>query len=216
MFKKLRKVAAVKIGGSLLYYLAWLYTLTFRLHVVNDAEWINHIEKGGKVLIGCWHQQFFVGVRVFRRYRKYRALVMISRSTDGDIASRVAEAAHARPVRGSSSRGGGPALREIITRLREGQLAVHLLDGPRGPAGVVKPGAVAIAAGAGAAIAPVYVEADRAWHAKSWDRYMVPKPFARVSVTFCPLLKLPPDMNPDEVETQRLKLEGVLAPHLKR
>jgi hypothetical protein len=79
----------------------------------------------------------------------------------------------------------------MITRLRSGKLAVHLLDGPRGPAGVVKAGVIAIANDAGAAIAPGYVEADRAWHAHSWDKYMVPKPFARVTVTFAPLIKLP-------------------------
>jgi len=216
MFKKLRRIATVKVGGSLVYYLALIYSMTFRLKVENDAEWRNYIEQGGRVVIGCWHQQFFIGVRLFRRYVKYKTLVMISKSTDGDIASRVAEAAMAFPVRGSSSRGGGPALKEMITRLRSGKLAVHLLDGPRGPAGVVKAGVIAIANDAGAAIAPGYVEADRAWHAHSWDKYMVPKPFARVTVTFAPLIKLPAKLDTHDFETYRKRLEDVLQPHLKR
>lgn len=216
MFKKLRRIATVKLGGSLVYYLALLYSITFRLKVENDAEWRNHIEQGGRVLIGCWHQQFFIGVRLFRRYVKYKTLVMISKSTDGDIASRVAETAKAFPVRGSSSRGGGPALKEMVSRLRSGKLAVHLLDGPRGPAGIVKPGVIAIAHGANAAIAPGYVEADRAWHAHSWDKYMVPKPFARVTVTFGPLIRLPADLNTHDFEKYRKQLEDVLQPHLKR
>ena len=218
MFKKLRMMATVKAGGSLVYYLALLYSMSFRLTVVNESQWRDYVDQGGRVLLCCWHQQFFIGVRLFRRYVKYKALVMISRSTDGDIASHVAERAKVYPVRGSSSRGGATALKEMIARLRQGKnlVAVHLLDGPRGPAGKVKPGAVAIASGADAAIVPAYVEASRAWHAKSWDRYMIPKPFARVTVTFCPLMKPPPAGGNDALEKHRLILENTLAPYLKR
>ncbi len=216
MFKKLRRIAAVKLGGSFVYYLARLYSATFRLKVINEAEWIDYLEKGGRVLICCWHQQFFIGVRLFLRYRKYSASVMISKSLDGDIASRVAAAAKVFPVRGSSSRNGGPALKEMISRLNNGRLAAHLLDGPRGPAGIVKGGAIAIASGADAAIAPVYIEADRTWYVKSWDQYMVPKLFARVTVNFCPLMKLPTIKNADDFEEQRQRLENTLQPFLKR
>ncbi len=218
MFKKLRRIATVKLGGSLIYYLALVYSMTFRLTVVHEAEWRNYLEQGGRILLGCWHQQFFIGVRLFRRYRRYPTCVMISKSTDGDIASRVAEAAKVFPVRGSSSRDGGPALKEVILRLqqKESCIAGHLLDGPRGPAGVVKAGAIAIAAGADAAILPAFVAADRAWYARSWDKYMVPKPFAHVTVTFCPLMKLPPIKDSFEFEAQRQILEKTLQPYLKR
>lgn len=216
MFKKLRRIAAVKFGGSILYYLVRMYSATFRLKVENENEWINYIEQGGRVLLCCWHQQFFAGVRLYARYRKYSALVMISKSLDGDIASRIAEATGLCPVRGSSSRNSSPALKEMITRLKCGRLALHLLDGPRGPAGVVKGGVIAIASGANAAIAPGYVTADRAWHMKSWDKYMVPKPFARVTIVFCPLMQLPPIKDKNDLENQRQILENTLAPYLKR
>ena len=216
MFKKLRRIAAVKFGGSILYYLVRLYSATIRMKVTNEAEWINYLEQGGRVLICCWHQQFFIGVKLFVRYRKYSASVMISKSLDGDIAARIAESADVFPVRGSSSRNGGPALKEMITRLKRNRLAVHLLDGPRGPAGVVKAGVIAIADGADAVIAPAYATADRAWYAKSWDKYMVPKPFSCVSVTFCPLIKLTPIKDNHGFEQQRLRLEQTLQPYLKR
>lgn len=216
MFKKLRKIATVKLVGSMVYYLALIYSMTFRVKVINDLEWINYVEKGGRVLLCCWHQQFFIAVRLISRYRKYNVSVMISKSTDGDIASRVAESAGVFPVRGSSSRNGGPALKEMISRFKEGRMALHLLDGPRGPAGIVKPGAIAIASGADAAIAPVYVRADRAWHARSWDQYMVPGPFSRVTVTFCPLMNLPAIKDGDDFEKQRHALQEILTPHLKR
>lgn len=217
MFKKLRKMATVKLGGSIIYYLVLMYSMTFRLKVVNEPQWLDYLEKGGRVLLCCWHQQFFIGVRLILRYRRqYSVSVMISKSTDGDIASRVAESAGVYPVRGSSSRNGGPALKEIISRLKNNRLALHLLDGPRGPAGVVKAGAIALASGADAAIVPVYVEADRAWYMKSWDKYMVPKPFACVTVTFCPLMKLMPLIDSTDFEKQRQTLEDQLKTHLKR
>ena len=216
MFKKLRKIATVKLVGSLVYYLALIYSMTFRVKVINDREWIDYVEKGGRVLLCCWHQQFFIAVRLISRYRKYNVSVMISKSTDGDIASRVAESAGVFPVRGSSSRNGGPALKEMISRFKDGRMALHLLDGPRGPAGIVKPGAIAIASGADAAIAPVYVQADRAWHARSWDQYMVPRPFSRVTVTFCPLLKIPSSLKNEEFERYRENLENSLRPYLVR
>jgi len=216
MFKKLRKIATTKLVGSIIYYLVRLYSMTFRFKVVNDAEWISYLEQGGRVLVCCWHQQFFMGLRLFLRYRKYPASVIVSRSTDGDIAARVVEAAKAFPVRGSSSRGGGPALKGMIARLKQSRLAGHMLDGPQGPAGVVKAGAIAIASGANAAIAPAYVVADRAWYLGSWDKFMVPKPFARVTVIFCPLMKLPPTKDDHDFEEQRQILENTLQPYLKR
>ncbi|PKN19848.1 MAG: hypothetical protein CVU71_05635 [Deltaproteobacteria bacterium HGW-Deltaproteobacteria-6] len=216
MFKKLRRLAAVKFGGSIFYYFVRMYAATFRLKLENEAEWRAYLEQGGKVLICCWHQQFFIGVRLFLRYRKYSPSVMISKSLDGDIASRIAEKSDIFPVRGSSSRSGGRALKEIIARLNHGRLAAHLLDGPRGPAGVVKGGAISIASGANAAIVPTYVTADRAFYLKSWDRYMVPKPFARVTVRFYPLMELPPIRDNSDFEEQRQILEKTLQPHLKR
>ncbi len=216
MFKKLRRIATIKLGGSIIYHLARIYSMTFRLKVVNEAEWLDYLEKGGRVLVCCWHQQFFIGVRLFLRYRKYPTSVMISKSTDGDIASRVAEAAKVFPVRGSSSKNGGPALKEMINRLSSGRLAAHLLDGPRGPAGIAKAGAIAIAEGADAAIVPGFVEADRAWYMKSWDKYMIPKPFACVTVTFCPLMKIPSLPDDNDFEKCRQVLEDTLKPYLKR
>jgi lysophospholipid acyltransferase (LPLAT)-like uncharacterized protein len=214
MLKKMRALATTKIAGFIIYWFARGYSATFRLRVENEQQWLQHVEQGGRVLICAWHQQFFIGARLFAMYRKYKTSIMSSRSLDGDIASRIAEAAHVYPVRGSSSRGGQAALREMMVRLKKYPLAVHMLDGPRGPAGIVKPGAIAIAQGAQAAIVPGYVTADRAWLMRSWDRFLVPKPFARVTVTFLPLIKLHPAKDEIEFEEQRIMLEKSLQNYL--
>jgi lysophospholipid acyltransferase (LPLAT)-like uncharacterized protein len=141
---------------------------------------------------------------------------MSSRSLDGQIAAGVAQRSGFYTVWGSSSRGGVTALKEMINRIKQHRLAAHILDGPRGPAGIVKVGAIAIAHGAGAVIIPGFVTADRAWYLHSWDRFMIPKPFARVTITFCPKIELPPVMDKADYENQRKRLEMIMQPYLQR
>ena len=214
MFKKLRNFAKTRFAGTLLYWIVRLYCATFRLKIENEAEWFNYLEEGGRIIICAWHQQFFIGVRVFKRYKKYSPALMISRSLDGQIASGVAQRAGCNIVRGSSSRGGGTALKEMINRIKQRRLAAHILDGPRGPAGIVKAGVIALAQGADAAIVPAYAKADRAWYMHSWDKFMIPKPFARITVSFCPQINLPPAKGKADIENQRQMLENTLRPYL--
>ncbi len=214
LVKGLRHLLTTKAAGKIIHFLVWFYSLSLRLKIENEEQWLDEIRKGGRILLCVWHQQFFIGVKIFRRYRKYPSCVMISKSLDGEVASRIAEAASVYPVRGSSSRDGGKAMKEMITHIRRHGFGVQLLDGPRGPAGVVKPGAVAIAQGADAGIVPAHVVSDRAWSMRSWDRFMVPKPFARVTVTFHPIIRLDPLRRENDFETQRRMLEDLLRPHL--
>ena len=214
MFKKLRKFAKTRFAGAIIYWIVRLYCATFRLKIENETEWLDYLEEGGRILICCWHQQFFTGIRVFNRYRKYRPPLMSSRSLDGQIAAGVAQRSGFYTVWGSSSRGGVTALKEMINRIKQHRLAAHILDGPRGPAGIVKAGAIAIAHGAGAVIIPGFVTTDRAWYLHSWDKFMIPKPFARVTITFCPKIELPPVMDKADYENQRKRLEMIMQPYL--
>ena len=139
---------------------------------------------------------------------------MSSKSLDGQIAAGIAWWAGFYTVWGSSSRSAAAALKGMIRRLRDYRLAVHLLDGPQGPIGEVKPGAIAIAHGAKAVIIPSVVIADRAWYMGSWDRFMIPKPFSRVTVKFLPKIELPRKMDKTEFENLRKKLEEMMRPYL--
>ena len=215
MLKKMRNIARTGFGGAVIYWIVRLYCATFRLKVENETEWLNYLEQGGKVLICGWHQQFFAGIRFFKKYRKYKPALMSSKSLDGQIAGGVAGRAGFYTVWGSSSRSAISALKGMINRLKDYRMAVHLLDGPRGPAGVVKSGAIAIAHGACAVIVPGVVIVDRAWYLRSWDRFMIPKPFARVTIKFLPRIELPPVMDNAEYENQRKRLEMIMQPYLK-
>ncbi len=140
---------------------------------------------------------------------------MASKSLDGEIATGVGRQIGWYPVRGSSSRDGGFALKEMADRLKKYGLAILLLDGPRGPAGIVKPGVIKLAQAADAVIVPGYVQVEKAWYFNSWDKFMLPKPFSRVTINFCEMIKLPPIHTETDFENQRLMLEKLLRPYLK-
>lgn len=163
-----------------------------------------------------WHQQFFALIRHFERYRPYRPSIMISRSQDGDLIANVAEKSGWFPVRGSSSKGGSQALRLLVKKLQETGLAYHIVDGPQGPMGIVKNGAINLAQAAGAVIVPVHVSADNAWYFNSWDRFLLPKPFSRVNVRFGDMIRLASTDDQEELERQRRDLENIMLPCLKR
>ena len=104
----------------------------------------------------------------------------------------------------------------MTNRVKKYGLAILFPDGPRGPAGVSKPGAISIAQAADAVILPVYVQAEDAWYLKSWDKFMVPKPFSRVTIVFCDMIKLPPIKSAVDLENQRKMLDDILQPYLIR
>ncbi|HOD28539.1 MAG TPA: hypothetical protein PKH03_04940 [Syntrophales bacterium] len=89
-----------------------------------------------------------------------------------------------------------------------------LLDGSRGPAGVVRPGAVRIARETDAAVVPFYTTAEHAWYFRSWDRFMIPKPFSRVTLRFGEMLRFHADVGEEGFEAQWAMLEAVMLPAL--
>ena len=216
MFKIFRKLATTKIASKIIYWLLCAYCATFRLKIVNEKPWLKFLEQGGRVLVCGWHQQFFPYVYYGKKHKKYKPSMMASKSLDGEISAGVARQAGCYPVRGSSSRNGGPALREMTNRVKKYGLAILFPDGPRGPAGVSKPGAISIAQAADAVILPEYVQAQNAWYLSSWDKFMVPKPFSRVTIVFCDMIKLPPIESAVDLENQRKMLDNILQPYLIR
>ncbi|HEX7505016.1 MAG TPA: lysophospholipid acyltransferase family protein [Syntrophales bacterium] len=198
-----------KIQGSF-YYLIRAYSWTFRLHVENEKPWLEYLQNGGRVLLCGWHQQFFAAIRHFKTYASYRPALMISQSKDGDIIAGIAEKSGWHTVRGSSSRNGGRALKEMVGRLERTGLAAHIVDGPRGPAGIIKAGVVSLARAAGAVVVPIYATSDRAWYFKSWDRFMLPKPFAKVTLRFGEMMDFTEGEDDKDFENHRLHLQQIM------
>ncbi len=197
-----------------LYHIVRLYSRTFRLRVENEVSWIKYLEQGGRVLLCSWHQQFFPAIHYFKNYEKYNPSLMISRSRDGEIIAGVARLCGWTTVRGSSTRGGSDALRTMISNLKASRFSGHVVDGPQGPAGIVKPGVIQLALAADAVIVPFYLSADKAWFFNSWDKFMLPKPFSKVTLKFGEMIKFDTPKNREDFEEQRLELQKIMLPSL--
>ncbi len=155
------------------------------------------------VFVG-WHHGLLVAAFLLRDRGLW---VPVSHSRDGDWAEAVLRRlGYAASPRGSSSRGGSQLLREMIRRVRGGESGGLLPDGPRGPAFAAKPGVIALASASGAPLIPVGIAASPARRLASWDRALLPIPFARVSVCYGVLLEVPRSTTAEALESWRLRL----------
>lgn len=145
-------------------------------HVITDVH-----RSGARVIYALWHGSL---LPLLWSHRDRDIAVIISEHSDGEIIARIGIALGFRTVRGSTSRGAARALLGACREIETGHDLAVTVDGPRGPAGTVAPGAPVIAQRTGAAMVPVGAWASRAWRLKSWDRFMIPKPFARVTVAY--------------------------------
>jgi len=221
MFKKLKHgMLNSRIFALFSYYIIQLYSRTLRLTIENEALWLDHLEKGGKVVLCTWHQQFFACIRYFQKYSKYKPVIMISRSKEGTFISRIATLSGWEAIRGSSSKkrfsskGGVSSLKKMTEKMSKNYLGAQIVDGPRGPMGIVKKGILYIARDSGARILPVCIKVDNAWYCKSWDRFVLPKPFSKVTISYGKMIKVSKDSNPILMEEQRKKLEIIMTPAL--
>jgi lysophospholipid acyltransferase (LPLAT)-like uncharacterized protein len=192
----------VRAGVTLIRLLA----MTWRMRVVNGEEVRAARASGQRVIFTLWHGEL---LPLLWHHRKEGVAVVISEHRDGEIIAQIAERLGYATVRGSSSRGGGRALIGLIRALQEGRDGAVTPDGPRGPAHVFAAGAAIASQRTGVPLLPIRASATRAWRLKSWDRFLVPKPFATVRVTYGPLTAVDA-ATPREAAEQAPRLQAVL------
>ncbi|MEA3187061.1 MAG: hypothetical protein QOD99_891 [Chthoniobacter sp.] len=174
------KAALIARVGEVIMRLL-IATLRIRVH---DKSGILERSSERPILWVFWHNRLFLAPHLFERYlgaRKGAALT--SASKDGELLAEFIKRFGIRPIRGSSSRGGVAALREMIQVSREGFDVAITPDGPRGPRYSLNPGIVRLAQKTGAPLMPTSIEYSRAWRLGRWDGFMIPKPFATVDIT---------------------------------
>jgi lysophospholipid acyltransferase (LPLAT)-like uncharacterized protein len=187
--------------APLIYALVRVIGLTLRI----ETRGFERIAQspGSRIMAG-WHGRTLVAALFFRGQG---LVTIISQSKDGEMQDRIFRWFGFRTIRGSTGRGGVTALRESIEALRQGAVMAFTPDGPRGPSGVVQQGIMLMAKKSGAALVPVGVAADRRWLAPTWDRYMVPKPFAKCLMVFGDPVSLSPDVDDVALEEARVAFE---------
>jgi lysophospholipid acyltransferase (LPLAT)-like uncharacterized protein len=149
---------------------------TWRVEVVGAERLAACAAGGPPFVLATWHGRILPSVWF---WRGRGMVVVISENFDGEWIARIVSRFGYGTARGSSSRGGARALRQLVRAARHTSTA-FTVDGPRGPAGVVQPGVVWLAQACGQPIVPFHAEAARYWTISSWDRTQIPKPFARV------------------------------------
>ena len=186
-----------------------LLSATYRLRIVEPENERDILSRGKGLVYASWHQRFFPGITFFSS-RKPIA-IMISKSRDGEMAARAVDILGWRPVRGSSSKGGKKALDELKALAEKGYRVGHIVDGPQGPFGRVKPGLIRIAQHASLPIVPTITSGENRWIFNSWDRFMVPKPFSRVIIRFGTPIDVPTELGEQGFADLQRKIEGQMA-----
>jgi len=150
------------------------YTSPKRFHIRGDLD-------AKQCVVVCWHGELLCSPQAYRKFRPdIQASGIISRHFDGEIIARILSFFGIRPLRGSSSKGAKQVLLEAFRALKEGDDLLVTPDGPRGPRHHISPGAVALATKAGLPIVAVNYIPSSYWQLSSWDRFVIPKPFARL------------------------------------
>jgi lysophospholipid acyltransferase (LPLAT)-like uncharacterized protein len=172
------KIARLARGGAVLVK---LLARTWRISASHDAE-IERLRAAGRpIVFALWHGEL---LPLLYHHRSEGVTVLISEHGDGEIIARIAESLGYRTVRGSTSRGAARALLELAREVETGHDLAITPDGPRGPAKSVAPGVAVVANRSAAPVIAAGVFVQSAWRLKSWDRFLIPRPFARVSIAY--------------------------------
>jgi lysophospholipid acyltransferase (LPLAT)-like uncharacterized protein len=158
--------------------------------------------------IYCFWHQCVLPCAVY--YRTTGATILISRSFDGELITRTLRLFGFNAVRGSSSRGARKGLLGLKDVIESGGPAIYTADGPRRPIYETKMGPVKLAQMTGAPIGAFHLHPERAWVVNSWDRFLVPKPFTRIVVSWARWTEVPADVAADGLESKRAELNDAL------
>ena len=168
-------------------------------------------------IAALWHNRLLLISFVLKKFFPGRSGAgLISASRDGDLIADVTQRFGFDVVRGSSSRMGASALRELSDVLASGRDVLITPDGPRGPAYELGPGIIFLAQKTGAPVVPVNMEYSSCWRVKSWDRFIIPKPFSKVRVIIGQPEQIRSTTTDEEFERERLRLQNVMMSLVER
>ena len=195
---RIRAVSAA--GGALLTGI--LASCRYRTH--GEESYRRLAEANTPVIFALWHGRL---LPCTYHHRNQGIVTLISQHRDGEYIARVVQQWGYTAVRGSSTRGGSPAFRQLVRHLRAGHSLAITPDGPQGPRERMKPGPLLLAQLSGAPIIPATGGASRAWWFGGWDRFLVPQPFARIRIAYGEPLHVPRDADSTQIADLQAELE---------
>ena len=197
------------IAPPIVWALLSIIGRTWRFEVIAE-EGVTPVvfgQKPGPEIYCFWHQCVLPCTMYFR---KSGAVILISRSFDGELITRILRMFGFGAVRGSSSRGAREGLLGLKGVIETGRTAIFTADGPLGPIYQTKMGPIKLAQTTGAPIGAFHLQPERAWVLNSWDRFLVPKPFTRIVVSWAQWTHVPTNTPADQFETLRRQLNDAI------
>jgi lysophospholipid acyltransferase (LPLAT)-like uncharacterized protein len=199
------QIAAASVVGYLAVLLVGR-TLRFEVHGWENWEAAKKLGKG--LIYTFWHREIFAATWF---WRKRGIVVMTSQNFDGEYIARIIRWHGYGAARGSSSRGAGRALVEMVRCHRAGRDTAFTIDGPRGPRFVAKRGSVILSRATGAAILCFHIAVKRAYvFRKSWDQTEFPYPFGKAAVFIAPPIVVSPDANDEQQNAKHQEVQRML------
>jgi lysophospholipid acyltransferase (LPLAT)-like uncharacterized protein len=192
------------------YWLLRFWARTLRLELEDRAQVVDR-PPDERYIGALWHNRLLLLPIVARRFvPQRRAAALISASRDGALLADLVARFGVDVVRGSSSRKGAGAIRQLAEVIAQGKDVIITPDGPRGPAYELGQGIVFLAQISGTAVVPINMEFSSCWRVKSWDRFILPKPFSRVRVIFGAPHRVAPTFSDEEFERERMRLQETM------
>jgi lysophospholipid acyltransferase (LPLAT)-like uncharacterized protein len=186
----------------------WARTLRYE---IDDRSNLSSTPVTENYIGALWHNRLLLISYVLKRFVPHRpGAGLISASRDGDLIAPLVERFGFQAVRGSSSRLGATGMLELVGILAAGRDVLLTPDGPRGPVYELGPGIILLAQKSGAPIQPINMEFSSCWRVKSWDRFILPRPFSKVRVIFGPLHRVKSTITPEEFEAERVRLQDAM------
>ncbi len=198
--QKLKFFLIRMLGALFLLALGGTWRLRFR-----GTGYVRQLRaRGHRPIYAFWHGRLLV---LAYSHRERRIQIMISEHGDGEMIAQVTNQLGFGSVRGSTTRGGLRALRALARKLMSGFDVAITPDGPRGPRHVLQAGAIYIAMRTGQPLVPITSTGWPRWTFSSWDRFIVPGPFANVLVMLGEPLHVPSDLDENGREEYRRLFE---------
>ena len=191
--------------------LTWLIILLFgktgRIQTTNRKVWNKLVAHPHGFIIVTWHGKMLLPIYV---HRNLGIVAMVSEHRDGEMIARTIQRLGYDTVRGSSTRGGTKAFRQMLKELKKGRICTILPDGPRGPRHHFKLGAIVIAQRSGAPLLPMTFAAKKSIRLKSWDRFTLWLPLSKLQLIYGDPITIPRDCSAEELEQYRAKVEKTM------
>jgi len=181
--------------------------------IIGDEHAQKLIDKGEPIIPCYWHQMHIFGSWYMRKLQKRGLKIgfLISPSVDGEVPAKIIESWGAVAIRGSSNRTGARALKDMYNTIVKDKISpVTTSDGPTGPVHEFKQGAVMLAQLTQSPMLPIAYMASRYWESKSWDKFIIPKPFSRIVIAVGEPHSIDKKSNAEKLEEERVKMETAM------